>query len=130
VIPVHPFGQTTTPIPTDDPPPNRQAESEAEPVFTVHTDLANKTAAGTNVGVAVRSAPLDPPSRELGLAAALLMGVTLAIIVVFGLLLGWYVVRRGRLLRERIPPPRVIEPLRDPNADLDQPTADGPVTQP
>ena len=117
-VPLH--GQTG-PHPAD-PPSRVPAGNEVEPPRDANTNVE-----AANAGVAVPSAPIDPQSRELGLTAALLMGVTLAIIVIFGLLLAWYVARRGRLLRERIPPPRVIEPLCDPNADLDQPTADGPI---
>jgi hypothetical protein len=50
-----------------------------------------------------------PEARpRLGRAIAALLGTGLVAFAAFGVLLIWHVVRRGRLIRERLSAPRVI----------------------
>lgn len=60
---------------------------------------------------------LDKPeaSPRVKRAVVSLLGVSVATIAVVGVLLIWHMMRRGRLIRERLSPPRVV---RLPDLDL------------
>jgi hypothetical protein len=65
-------------------------------------------------------------------AVARLLGVTIAAIGVIGVLVIWHLVRRGRLIRNRLRPPRATllpEPEAGPDLDLEldpEPERDSP----
>jgi hypothetical protein len=46
--------------------------------------------------------------RRMGRAVAGLLGTVLVSLAVLGALVVWHLVRRGRLLRERLGPPRIV----------------------
>ena len=55
---------------------------------------------------------VDPEAyRRIGHAAATWLGLTLAAIAILSVGVIWHLVRRGRLIRDRLGPPRV-SPLR------------------
>lgn len=63
-----------------------------------------------------RRALRDPVLRErFGDAAAHLLGVALASMAILSVLIIWHLIRRGRLLRERLAPPRAIQWPPNPN---------------
>ena len=50
-----------------------------------------------------------PRARDpLGRAVASLIGATLAALAAIGVLIIWHLIRRGRLIREGLPPPRDV----------------------
>jgi hypothetical protein len=62
--------------------------------------------------------------RQLGEAVAALLGTALVGLAAIGGLLIWHLVRRGRIIRERLDPPRVVR-LPEPQ-DLDGGRRDDP----
>jgi hypothetical protein len=65
----------------------------------------------------------QPEARSrLGKAVAALLGTGLVAIAAIGALLIWHIVRRGRLIRERLDHPRVVPPLELPSHEVDQST--------
>jgi type II secretory pathway component PulM len=65
---------------------------------------------------------LKPHERvRIGRAASALLAVGLAAIAAIGWLAIWHLVRRGRLIRQRLAPPRVVRLL-----DLKPPARDVP----
>ena len=65
---------------------------------------------------------LTPHDRvRIGRAASALLAVGLAAIAAIGSLAIWHLIRRGRLIRERLAPPRIVRlpeiepPPRDPS---------------
>ena len=72
----------------------------------------------------VRSKPLlerddlSPRDRNrIGLAASALLGAGLVATAAIGWLAIWHLVRRGRLIRERLDPPKVVQLLDFPSTD-------------
>jgi hypothetical protein len=63
----------------------------------------------------------DARSR-LGRAVAVLLGTGLFALAAFGALLIWHIVRRGRLIRERLSPPRTVRLPEFPAQDIDRPS--------
>jgi hypothetical protein len=62
-----------------------------------------------------------PEARpRLGRAIAFALGTGLVALAMVGALLVWHIVRRGRLIRERLSPPRVVPPLELPSHEVDQ----------
>jgi hypothetical protein len=62
-----------------------------------------------------------PEARpRLGRAIAALLGTGLVTLAALGGLLIWHIMRRGRLIRESLSPPRVVRPLEPPGAEVDQ----------
>ena len=63
---------------------------------------------------------LERPGAKsrVGRAIASLIGVGILSIGVVGCLLIWHIVRRGRLIRERQPPPRDVSLPEPPRPDL------------
>jgi hypothetical protein len=62
-----------------------------------------------------------PESRpRLVRAFAELIGATLVALVAVGGLLIWHIIRRGRLVRERLGPPRTVDLPEFPGRDPDQ----------
>ncbi len=57
--------------------------------------------------------------RRLGRAVAGLLGTALVSMAALGALLVWHLVRRGRLLRERLGPPRIVREPELPNPKVD-----------
>jgi hypothetical protein len=55
--------------------------------------------------------------RRLGRAVASLLGASLVAVAALGALLIWHLIRRGRLIRERLSPPRKVWLL---DADLEE----------
>jgi hypothetical protein len=55
--------------------------------------------------------------RRLGRAVAGLLGTALVSMAALGALLIWHLVRRGRLLRERLGPPRIVRLPELPNPE-------------
>jgi hypothetical protein len=50
-----------------------------------------------------------PQARSrLGRAVAVLLGTSLVAVAAFGALVIWHLIRRGRLIRERLNPPRQV----------------------
>jgi hypothetical protein len=63
-----------------------------------------------------------PEARpRIGRAIAVLLGTALVSIAAFGALLIWHMVRRGRLIRERLSAPRVVRLPEFPTPEIDQP---------
>ena len=61
-----------------------------------------------------------PEARpRLGKAIAALLGTGLVTLAAVGGLLIWHIMRRGRLIRERLNPPRVVRPLEPPGTEVD-----------
>jgi hypothetical protein len=61
-----------------------------------------------------------PEARSrLGRAIASLLGTGLVALAALGGLLIWHLVRRGRLIRERLNPPRVVELIDPPTREAD-----------
>jgi hypothetical protein len=61
-----------------------------------------------------------PEARpRLGRAVAALLGTFLVTIVVFGGLLIWHILRRGRLIRERLNDPRIVRLPDPPGGEVD-----------
>jgi hypothetical protein len=64
-----------------------------------------------------------PEARpRIGRAVAVLLGTGLVAFAAFGALLIWHVVRRGRLIRERLSAPRVVRLPEFPVHKIDQPS--------
>jgi hypothetical protein len=64
-----------------------------------------------------------PEARpRIGRAIAVLLGTGLVALAAFGVLLIWHVVRRGRLIRERLSAPRVVRLPEFPTPEIDQPS--------
>jgi len=62
-----------------------------------------------------------PEARpRLGKAVAALLGTGLVTLAALGGLLIWHIMRRGRLIRERLNPPRAVRPLEPPGHEVDQ----------
>ncbi len=62
-----------------------------------------------------------PEARpRLGRAIAVLLGTGLVAFAAFGALLIWHIVRRGRLIRERLSAPRVIRLPDFPAQEIDR----------
>jgi hypothetical protein len=62
-----------------------------------------------------------PEARpRVGRAVAALLGTLVVAVAMLGALLIWHLVRRGRLIRERLNPPRVVPPLELPSQEVDQ----------
>jgi hypothetical protein len=62
-----------------------------------------------------------PEARSrLGRAVAALLGTGLVAIAVLGALFLWHVIRRGRLIRERLSPPRIVRMPEIPDDKIDQ----------
>lgn len=51
-----------------------------------------------------------PEARRVGRLAVSLLGIGIVAIAAWGLLILWHLVRRGRLIRERLGPPRPVRP--------------------
>ncbi|HEV3166186.1 MAG TPA: hypothetical protein VGZ22_19330, partial [Isosphaeraceae bacterium] len=62
---------------------------------------------------AQRGLPRTEARRRVGEAAATWLGLSLASISAVSALVVWHLVRRGRLIRERLPPPRIVPDLDD-----------------
>ena len=63
----------------------------------------------------------QPEARpRLGKAIAALLGTGLVTLAALGGLLIWHIIRRGRLIRERLNPPRAVRPLEPPGNEIDQ----------
>jgi hypothetical protein len=61
-----------------------------------------------------------PEARpRLGRAVAVLLGTTLVAVAAFGALLIWHIIRRGRLIRERLSAPRVVRLPEFPAQEID-----------
>ena len=61
-----------------------------------------------------------PEARpRLGKAIAALLGTGLVTLAALGGLLIWHIIRRGRLIRERLNPPRIVRPLEPPGHEVD-----------
>ncbi len=64
-----------------------------------------------------------PEARpRLGRAVAELLGTTLVAVAALGVLLIWHLVRRARLIRERLNPPRAVELPDFPSHKVDRPS--------
>jgi hypothetical protein len=64
-----------------------------------------------------------PEARpRIGRAVATLLGTGLVALAAFGVLLIWHLVRRGRLIRERLSAPRVVRIPEFPSSEIDQPS--------
>ena len=62
-----------------------------------------------------------PEARpRLGRAVAALLGTTLVAFIALSVLLIWHLVRRARLIRERLNPPRVVELPEFPGHKVDR----------
>ena len=62
-----------------------------------------------------------PEARpRLGRAIAILLGTGLVAFAAFGALLLWHIVRRGRLIRERLSAPRVVRLPELPAREIDR----------
>jgi hypothetical protein len=62
-----------------------------------------------------------PEARpRLGKAIAALLGTGLVTLAALGGLLIWHIMRRGRLIRESLNPPRVVRLLEPSDAEVDQ----------
>jgi hypothetical protein len=62
-----------------------------------------------------------PEARpRLGRAIAALLGTGLVTLAALGGLLIWHIMRRGRLIRERLNSPRIVRPLEPPGTEVDQ----------
>ncbi len=62
--------------------------------------------------------------RRLGRAVASLLGAALVSLAAVGALLIWHLMRRGRLLRERLGPARIVRVPELPNSKVDSHDAD------
>jgi hypothetical protein len=61
-----------------------------------------------------------PDARpRLGKAIAALLGTGLLTLAAVGGLLIWHIMRRARLIRERLNPPRIVRPLEAPGHEVD-----------
>jgi hypothetical protein len=61
-----------------------------------------------------------PEARpRLGRAIAALLGTGLVTLAALGGLLIWHIMRRGRLIRERLNPPRIVRTLETPDHEVD-----------
>jgi len=64
-----------------------------------------------------------PEARpRIGRAVAVLLGTGLVALAAFGVLLIWHMIRRGRLIRERLSAPRVVRLPELPASEIDQPS--------
>jgi hypothetical protein len=64
-----------------------------------------------------------PEARpRIGRAVATLLGTGLVTFAAFGALLIWHMVRRGRLIRERLSAPRVVRLPEFPTPETNQPS--------
>ncbi|CAN5730654.1 hypothetical protein BH23PLA1_BH23PLA1_37730 [soil metagenome] len=79
--------------------------------------------------------PAQPPEveearRRIGRASAALLGMILAALSMLSALLIWHLVRRGRIVRQRLGPPRPIQwpdlEVRDRSTDPEEPPATRP----
>jgi hypothetical protein len=62
-----------------------------------------------------------PEARpRLGKAIAALLGTGLVTLAALGGLMIWHIMRRGRLIRERLSAPRIVRPLEPPDHEVDQ----------
>ena len=62
----------------------------------------------------------QPDARSrLGKAVAALLGTGLVALATLGALLIWHMVRRGRMIRERLNPPRAVPTLEQPPHEVD-----------
>jgi len=62
-----------------------------------------------------------PEARSrLGRAVAALLGTGLFALAALGALLIWHLVRRARLIRERLNPPRIVRLTEPPGHEVDQ----------
>jgi hypothetical protein len=62
-----------------------------------------------------------PDARpRLARAVAELLGISLVVMVALGALLIWHVVRRGRIIRERLGSPRLVELPELPSRGVDE----------
>jgi hypothetical protein len=59
---------------------------------------------------------------RLGRAVAALLGTGLVAFAALGALLIWHIVRRGRLIRERLSPPRIVRLPELPAQEIDRPS--------
>jgi hypothetical protein len=65
----------------------------------------------------------QPEARpRLAKAFVYLLGTTLVAVTALGILLIWHLVRRARLIRERLSPPRVVELPEFPADKVDRPS--------
>jgi hypothetical protein len=63
-----------------------------------------------------------PEARpRLGKAIAALLGTGLVTLAALCGLLIWHIMRRGRLIRERLNPPRVVQPLKPAGQEVEPP---------
>jgi hypothetical protein len=63
-----------------------------------------------------------PEARpRIGRAVAVLLGTGLFAFAAFGALLIWHIVRRGRLIRERLSAPRIVRLPEFPGREVDPP---------
>jgi hypothetical protein len=61
-----------------------------------------------------------PEARpRIGRAVAELLGIGLVSLVALAALVIWHIARRGRLIRERLSPPRAVPPLEPPYREAD-----------
>jgi hypothetical protein len=58
----------------------------------------------------------------LGRAVAVLLGTGLVAFAAFGVLFLWHVMRRARLIRERLNAPRIVRLPEIPDRETDQPS--------
>jgi hypothetical protein len=64
-----------------------------------------------------------PEARpRVGRAIAILLGTGLIAFAAFGVLLMWHIVRRGRMIRERLSAPRIVRLPEFPGREVDQPS--------
>ena len=64
-----------------------------------------------------------PEARgRLGRAIAFLLATSLVAFAALGVLLMWHIVRRGRLIRERLSAPRIVRLPEFPGREVDQPS--------
>lgn len=60
-----------------------------------------------------------------------MLGVGVATIAVLGALIVWHLLRRGRLIREGLSPPRPVQlPVIDPTDQVSEPETRGPESDP
>ncbi|MGO9470199.1 MAG: hypothetical protein ACLQIB_25155 [Isosphaeraceae bacterium] len=65
----------------------------------------------------------QPQARaRVGRAVAVLLGTSLVALAAIGALVIWHLIRRGRLIRERLNPPRKVSLLEIPADDDDPPS--------
>jgi hypothetical protein len=63
-----------------------------------------------------------PEARSrIGRAVAVLLGTSLVALAALGALVIWHLLRRGRLIRERLSPPRVVRLPEPPGREANNP---------